>query len=246
MANTLRQFLNYNTLENVQRYIYHQQWNGTGLKTSFYATLHPKKSGRPKQPVNAYLLYLKEQQRDATQSQTQFVSAAAQRWREMSSTEKEPFIDHQRELALKYRAELESFNSSLSKMDKEAHLEEFRKNKLKRQKRIQKKERLLTDPPKRNASAWAFFIKSRFNSMKIDSTREGANLLKDATALWGGMHEDQKRPFITEAAEDKERYIREMQDYIQRMKDEGKLHLLPGKYQKMADAEKRKASKAKK
>lgn len=51
----------------------------------------------------------------------------------------QPFIDQQKELALQYRAELESYNASLSKMDKEAHLEEFRRNKLKRQKRIQKK-----------------------------------------------------------------------------------------------------------
>nr|BAO57220.1 mitochondrial transcription factor a [Polyandrocarpa misakiensis] len=212
-----------------------------------FSVFHPADSDRPKQPINAFVIFMQEQ-RLAIQpdDNREFMRAAGTRWRELSDAEKQPYREKQLQLQEKYKEELASYKSLLSKEDKLEQLNIFRENRKKRQKRIYKKVVRATDPPKMNRSAFSFYLSSRFSAIPVHSLRDAAELVKDSANSWKTLFSHQKQPFIDQALQDKERYQQEMDMYARRLKEEGKFHLLPVKYQKRMVAQEKRKQRAKK
>lgn len=211
-----------------------------------FSTLHINES-KPKRPLNAYLLYLQDERpRLSPASAREIVRAAASKWRILPLSEKQPYLDKYKELQTEYQAAVTSYNSLLSKEEKEAFLQDFRERKLKRHKRSLKKQRKESGIPKRNVTAFGFYLSSRYAAVKVNSASEGAELLKEATNEWKKLFSHQKKPYEDQALADKERYQVEMLAYIEKLRSEGRMELAPLKYQKKVKSEERTQKKSRK
>jgi hypothetical protein len=128
-------------------------------------------------------------------------------WKQMSDAEKQPFYDmaekdkaRAAEAFAKYEAEREDDGGEESK-------ETERKD---RRKKVKK------DPnaPKKNSNAFMFFSKTRVPEIKTSDGLSHPNATKQAGAEWHLLTAEQKQPYEQMAAQDKERYTREMANYV--------------------------------
>nr|XP_039273497.1 transcription factor A, mitochondrial-like [Styela clava] len=216
-------------------------WN-TNLFSATWFSLHSADDRRPKQPLNAFMVFLQEQRPTMKISgkPSETVKFVASKWKEMSETDKKPYKNKQKVLQEQYRAECASYKALLSIEEKKSLLEDFREKKKMKHRKSHKKQVRHSGSPKRNRSAYSIYVSARFSTVKVRTWSEIMELMKDASSTWKTMFTHQKQPYIDEAAKDKERYDKEMEEYIERMKIEEKIHLLPVKYQKQIKIQGRK------
>lgn len=195
--------------------------------------------------MNSFFLYLNDQrQYSVGEDARNFVRNAAIKWREMSELQKQPFREKQSELSAEYREKNASYNALLSVEEKAEYLRQLRDKKSQRKKKTLKKMRKETGIPKRNANAFACYLKSCFASRDIHSVQEASEAMKELKQSWSLMFEYQRKPFEDEAALDKQRYDREMKEYVEKLKAEGRVEILPVKYRKQLESEERKRRKS--
>merc|ERR1712136_275945 len=120
--------------------------------------------------------------------------------------------------------------------------QKMKQKKLAQQRKVKREALKELDFPRRPYSAYLCYAKSRMAMIRTRSVEEARKNMQSIAKEWNRMPEYRKRVFEHRAAEDKQRYQRELQSCIERARLQGKLHLLPEIIRKELKREERKAA----
>jgi len=89
------------------------------------------------------------------------------------------------------------------------------KTKDKAKEKQQAKEKANALKPKRSLSAYTYFFRDNFSTLKASNPGKAApEILKLVGAQWNSQNDNGKKPYIEKASQDKERYNNEMVQYV--------------------------------
>uniref|UniRef100_A0A3B5ABQ7 Putative upstream-binding factor 1-like protein 3/5 n=1 Tax=Stegastes partitus TaxID=144197 RepID=A0A3B5ABQ7_9TELE len=171
----------------------------------------------PRPPPAGYNLFCKEQLMCMTGSSGKTkVKACAQRWRVLSSTEKDKYRTNCKELNRQYRMKL---NEYLQRFDKEKQEQILKKNGIKRPKKRKSRneESLVEEPPGEpkmpSLSGNVIFFKNQMELLKekIPGPKER---LAEASRMWMDLSTKQKEYYAIKVDEKKKKYSLELQKWF--------------------------------
>ncbi|ODM90021.1 High mobility group protein DSP1 [Orchesella cincta] len=156
-------------------------------------------SKKPKGPVSAYAYFVKicrEQWKREGSEKLSFADhskTCAELWKEMSASQKMPFVELQMKDKTRYQKEMRSYGLEPSPPKGQGQEDEKAKD---------------PDAPKRGLSAFFWF--SHDERAKVKGANPGG---QGSRRMWGGMNDADKSKYQTMAAQDKARYQKEMEEY---------------------------------
>jgi hypothetical protein len=185
-------------------------WNGTDNQKSLKSALKPfetqkkkKDPNAPKKASSAYIYFsnsqrasLKEESPDL--SSPEIMKELARRWKETTMKQREPFEKVAVAARVSYDTEMAAY---VEPEDAGVGTKKQKKKK---------------DPnaPAKNMSAYLFFCASeRIVIAEEEDPPTGRDIVKEIGTRWHTLTAEDKEPFETMAAEDKERYAEQMKSY---------------------------------
>ncbi|CAH1246413.1 TFAM [Branchiostoma lanceolatum] len=197
----------------------------------------------PKRPANAYIRYV-NQKMPTVRSQNpagpkQIVRICASLWKQLSDTEKQPYVNDAAVEREKYKSEYEDFKSDFT-IEEWGEYQDSRRQKRRKLKNRRRREELQQlGKPKLPAHGYGLFVKE----MLSGSSGNMAEQMKDMKGQWNNLPEAEKQKYMSEASKAKEKYEREMQVWEKKMEDEGRPELVRGYRPQKTTTKKKKPKK---
>jgi len=186
----------------------------------------PKDKNAPKRPQSGYFLFmaspmgrkkvLADHPELVGKPASQVVKLAAARWKELSEDERAPFIEQATKAKAEYKIQLEKYQQTSSYREHQELLTNFKRQKAEGLDGKGRKKKLKKDPnaPKRPMGAY-FLFSTRFYQANKREDLKMTEISKIASQHWKKMTDEQKQPFVTEAAQKKAKYELAMEKYRQ-------------------------------
>ncbi|XP_035670496.1 transcription factor A, mitochondrial-like [Branchiostoma floridae] len=199
----------------------------------------------PKRPANAYIRYV-NQKMPTVRSQNpgagpkQIVRICASLWKQLSDTEKQPYINDAAAEREKYKSEYEDFKSDFTIEEWGEYQDSRRQRRRQLQNRRRREELQQLGKPKQPVHGYGLFVKE----MLSGSSGNMAQQMKDMKGQWINLPETEKQKYMSEANKAKEKYEAEMQAWEKKMVDQGRPELVRG-YKPPKTTDKKKKPKKK-
>jgi len=186
----------------------------------------PKDKNAPKRPQSGYFLFMAspmgrkkviaDHPELVGKPASQVVKLAAARWKELSEDERAPFIEQANKAKAEYKKEFEKYQKTSSYREHQELLTNFKRQKAEGEGKALRKKKFKKDPnaPKRPMGAY-FLFSTRFYQANKKADLKMTEISKIASQHWKKMTDEQKKPFVTEAAEKKAEYEQAMEKYRQ-------------------------------
>uniref|UniRef100_H2ZMN2 HMG box domain-containing protein n=1 Tax=Ciona savignyi TaxID=51511 RepID=H2ZMN2_CIOSA len=185
---------------------------------------------RPKRPLTSFFLFLGEKRKEPRYSGLrvyQVAKVAAEEWNQMNQEEKQPYIDQMKSSFSNYHDRYQEYRNQLTDVQVHDLSVERMEKRTERAKKQEKKMKVQLGAPKRARSAYSFYLISKMKSVPLREGKSFGLVVKQWAQEWNEMTAQQKEVYQTMAAEDKLRHNHEMHEFIGRLQEVGKLHLLP-------------------
>lgn len=187
-------------------------------------------SGPPKKPLNGFLRY-SLQQRPLISQQNQDMKTKdvtrkiAEQWQMLSQEQKQVYKEACVQDWEQYKVDWQRYHAQLSPVQLLQRSEEKRKRSAKRKAIIKKRELGRMGKPKRFRSAINIFISEHYQEAKGVTNLEK---MRNLTADWKKLLDDQKKVYMQLAEDDKIRYLNEMRSWEDHMIEIGRQDLIRG------------------
>lgn len=184
----------------------------------------------PKRPLTAYMIFCKENRKEVRKenpdlSNPEQVRKLAEKWSKLNEEAKKPFEIMARERTLIYGEEHKKFYENLSEEQKIDLAKYKAEKKMSRQLSRLKKALKEAGLPKTPASsAYTCFIQSISKDNKTNTNPQ--EFIKEAATQWKSLSEDKKKLYEAQVQEQKAHYLKEMEQFRNKLLREGKLDLL--------------------
>jgi len=198
-------------------------------------TIKKKRSSRkktkdpnaPKRPRSAYILYSQDAREEAkkmnpTAKPAELMQIMGKMWKELTETEKKPFLDRAVEDKGRFTDEMKDYQPPEEDDDEEEDEDEDDDDDdedggKKKKKKSTKSKKKKKDPnaPKKGMSAYLHYGQSVREKVKGEhQSARSADLMQIIGKMWKELTEDQKQPFFELAKRDRERYEVDKANYI--------------------------------
>ncbi|XP_018616847.1 transcription factor A, mitochondrial-like [Scleropages formosus] len=191
----------------------------TGVVGSALRAFGSSADGPPKKPLNAYMRYA-QQQRPLIVAQRPGLSVpdvtreVAQRWKELTTEQKRPYVDTSAAAMQQYYAEMEKYKAQLTR-DQSALLEKKKRESMAKKEATKKKRELKSlGKPKRPRTAVNIFMTEHFEEAKGKTAVAKMKALMD---IWMNLYAAQKQAYLQLAEDDRIRYKVEMKTWEEQM-----------------------------
>lgn len=169
-----------------------------------------KDKNAPKKPLTAYVFFSIEERSNILKDDPNInfgdiSKKLSEKWKSLSENEKIPYINKSNEDKERFKKEMDEYKISESDED----IEENKKSEKKKRKKKNK------DEPKKALSAYLFFsMEERPKITEKDPKMNFPDITKKVAEKWNSLDEKDKAPYVIKANNDKERYKRDMEQYV--------------------------------
>ena len=168
-----------------------------------------KDKNAPKKPLSGYVFFSIEERPNILKEDPNIgfgdiSKKLSEKWKSLSENEKIPYINKSNDDKERFKTEMEKYNISVSEPN-----EEENKNDKKKRKKKNK------DAPKKPLSAYLFFsMEERPKITEKDPNLKFVDITKMVAEKWKSLNEKDKAPYVTKANNDKERFKKDMEEYV--------------------------------
>ncbi|KAF8359152.1 isw-1 [Pristionchus pacificus] len=169
-----------------------------------------KDPNAPKRGLSAFMLFMGEARtslKEEGDSSIDVVKKADELWKTISGDEKKKWEEKAAEDRERYERKMEEYMKTEESAAWEAHKKEDDE-----EKHTRKKEKKDLNAPKRGLSAFMLFMGEARTSLKEEGD-SSSDVARKAGELWKTITGDERKKWDEKAAEDMERYEREMEEY---------------------------------
>lgn len=186
-------------------------------------------STKPLRPGSSFILYCQEKRstKPKTMTQTEFIKAASDSWKHMSENDKQPYVQKYRALMENYKVKMDEFKNDSTDLELEQIQTENQKQKLARQKRRKNKEEKNFNKPKRPLTGYQYYLKTQIPRYIIKSQEQSRKAISCIAADWSKMSDGLKARYNNRVEPDKERYKKDMDEYVKRLIEAKREDLIP-------------------
>jgi len=179
-----------------------------------------KDPNAPKRPLTAYMNFVKDKRPEFQKKHEgmkfgDLSKKIAAAWKNLPDEDKEPFNKAHTKDKERYEKEMKLYKPPESSSSSDSSSDSGDKKKGKKRKPPKKRQKKDPNAPKQATNAYMYFQKqNREKTMKeypeLKSLPEQA---KKMGALWQKMNSEERKPYDELAAADKERYLKEKEEY---------------------------------